>query len=91
MRNKINSWKRDQQIRKLYCTNNKLPFYDVAANYLPSNKSANIVDIGCGKRRLCKSSWITGKIRQPFFTRCNLASEDEMFWDSDIFVVEMLV
>lgn len=42
-------WKKRYQLRNLYSTNARTPFYDIASYYLPEDKNATIIDIGSGR------------------------------------------
>ncbi len=42
------SWKESFNTRSQYATTDRDPFYIIAGNYLPEDKSSVVVDIGCG-------------------------------------------
>lgn len=46
---KMVSWKRAYREREYYLAGSRLPFYDVAGRYLPSDENGIIVDIGAGE------------------------------------------
>lgn len=48
LRRKYNSWKKSYQRRRIYCTMDRRPFYDIAAKYLLSDENGIVVDIGSG-------------------------------------------
>ncbi|MDH3377056.1 MAG: class I SAM-dependent methyltransferase [Gammaproteobacteria bacterium] len=52
--NLIAAWTKSFQDRAKYCTNEKLPFFDIANDYLPISKSAVIIDIGAGLGRFAE-------------------------------------
>lgn len=49
MKGKYKDWKEAFRMRKKYSKNFPDCFYDLAGKYLPDNKNAVIIDVGCGK------------------------------------------
>jgi len=46
---KVNSeWKREFKERQMFTTESRDPFFELAASYLPKEKNAVVVDLGCG-------------------------------------------
>lgn len=48
MKGKYKDWKESFRMRKTFSKNFPYCFYELAANYLPRDKNATIIDIGCG-------------------------------------------
>jgi len=45
---RIKKYKNDFLLRKKYCSGGRPPFFKLAGEYLPKNKEAVIIDVGCG-------------------------------------------
>jgi len=52
MTEKIKDWKEAFKMRKKYSSNFPFCFYDLAEKYLPEDKNAVVIDIGCGECKL---------------------------------------
>lgn len=51
LKEKYKEWSEVFKMKKKYSQNFPFCFYDLAANYLPEDKSAVVIDIGCGECR----------------------------------------
>lgn len=48
MQNFLKKWKEEHELRRQYGVPSRLPFYDLAGNYLPKDSESVVTDIGAG-------------------------------------------
>lgn len=48
MYKKIKNFKKEFKAKKKFCSSSRLPFFEIAAKYLPKDPKSLVVDIGCG-------------------------------------------
>jgi SAM-dependent methyltransferase len=72
------TWREFFHFRKHYCDVDRCPFYELAGHYLPGDKEAIIVDIGCGSGDFATYLDLHNKYSNLFFLDGNATTVDEL-------------
>lgn len=72
----IKNWINIHRAKEKYCTGKREPFFDLAAKYLPSQKSAIIVDVGSGYGEFAKHLDLKDKYSNLFLLDGNKKTVD---------------
>jgi SAM-dependent methyltransferase len=82
MFNKIKSfykgWRIPFEERRKYCTMDRFPFYDIAAEYLPEDKESIVVDIGAGNGSFVKHLNLSDRYKNLYLLDGNRDSVDKL-------------
>ena len=74
---KYNLWK-SYKSRRNYCTFSKRPFYDIAAEYLPSDENGVIIDIGSGEGKFADYLNLAEKYKNLFLLDGNKVTVEKL-------------
>ncbi|GAH38463.1 unnamed protein product [marine sediment metagenome] len=75
---KLNQWKETYELKNIYCTEKRFPFFKIAADYLPNKNNSLIVDVGTGDASFVDSLGLDKKYENLYLLDKNQSTIREL-------------